>query len=197
MVFAVFLIVSCGAAVQRPPGDKGGARAVVRVAVESEEPLDRLRCGLRGRVRGRSGCRGRAAAFLAAVVVVVGVLRFVITSAELVSHPVHPIAVCLALVMIHSEHAETVFSSRATCSSSARTIGRSAVFSQPTFLVVFVPPPDAAAYVCLIVDAFSRLIVGWPVAAHMRTSMVLDALEMARRSRGTQLDGPALHSDAG
>ena len=43
------------------------------------------------------------------------------------------------------------------------------------------------AYVCFIVDAFSRRIVGWRVAAHMRTSMVLDALEMARASRGTRL----------
>jgi transposase InsO family protein len=37
-----------------------------------------------------------------------------------------------------------------------------------------------------IVDAYSRMIVGWRVASHMRTSMVLDALEMARWSRGTR-----------
>ena len=43
------------------------------------------------------------------------------------------------------------------------------------------------AYVCFIVDAYSRRIVGWRVAAHMRTTMVLDALEMARASRGTRL----------
>ncbi len=59
-----------------------------------------------------------------------------------------------------------------------------------------VPTRTGAAYVCLIVDAFSRRIVGWRVAAHMRTSMVLDALEMARRSRGAQLEGLAVHSDA-
>jgi len=41
------------------------------------------------------------------------------------------------------------------------------------------------------VDAFSRMIVGWWVASHMRTSMVLDALEMARWSRGTLLEGLA------
>ena len=39
---------------------------------------------------------------------------------------------------------------------------------------------------CFIVDAFSRRIVGWRVASHMRTEMVLDALEMARRSRGNR-----------
>ncbi len=53
------------------------------------------------------------------------------------------------------------------------------------------------AYVCFIVDAFSRGIVGWRVATHMRTEMVLDALEMARWSRGTVLEGLIAHSDAG
>ena len=53
------------------------------------------------------------------------------------------------------------------------------------------------AYVCFIVDAYSRRIVGWRVAAHMRTTMVLDALEMARASRGTRLAGLVAHADAG
>jgi putative transposase len=53
------------------------------------------------------------------------------------------------------------------------------------------------AYVCFIVDAFSRTIVGWRVATHMRTDMVLDALEMARWKRGTVLEGLVAHSDAG
>ena len=52
-------------------------------------------------------------------------------------------------------------------------------------------------YVCFITDAFSRKIVGWRVASHMRTRMVLDALEMARWSRGTRLEGLVAHSDAG
>jgi putative transposase len=54
------------------------------------------------------------------------------------------------------------------------------------------------AYVCFIVDAFSRMIVGWRVASHMRTDMVLDALEMARARRGARrLVGLVKHSDAG
>ena len=53
-------------------------------------------------------------------------------------------------------------------------------------------------YVCFIVDAFSRRIVGWRAASHMRTDMVLDALEMARRARGgRRLAGLVTHSDAG
>lgn len=45
--------------------------------------------------------------------------------------------------------------------------------------------------------AFSRMIVGWRVASNMRTTMVLDALEMARWSRGITLPGLRCHSDAG
>lgn len=53
------------------------------------------------------------------------------------------------------------------------------------------------AYVCFIVEAFSRMIVGWRVAPHMRATMVLDAIEMARWSRGNTLPGLRRHSDAG
>lgn len=64
--------------------------------------------------------------------------------------------------------------------------------------LTYVPTRTGMAYVCFIVDAFSRRIVGWRVAANMRTDMVLDALEMARRSRGgRRLIGLVTHSDAG
>jgi putative transposase len=64
--------------------------------------------------------------------------------------------------------------------------------------LTYVPTRSGMAYVCFITDAFSRMIVGWRVATHMRTEMVLDALEMARRSRGSRrLVGLVAHSDAG
>ena len=63
--------------------------------------------------------------------------------------------------------------------------------------LTYVPTWSGFAYVCFIVDAYSRMIVGWRVAGHMRTDMVLDALEMARWSRGTLLEGLRCHSDAG
>jgi len=63
--------------------------------------------------------------------------------------------------------------------------------------LTFVSTWQGVAYVCFIVDAFSRMIVGWRAAPHMRTVMVLDALEMARQSRGTRLEGLVAHSDAG
>ena len=43
--------------------------------------------------------------------------------------------------------------------------------------LTYVPTRTGMAYVCFITDAFSRMIVGWRVAAHMRTDMVLDALD--------------------
>ena len=63
--------------------------------------------------------------------------------------------------------------------------------------LTYVATWSGVAYVCFIVDAYSRMIVGWRVASHMRTDMVLDALEMARWSRGTRLEGLVTHSDAG
>ncbi|WP_371684206.1 IS3 family transposase [Flaviflexus sp.] len=63
--------------------------------------------------------------------------------------------------------------------------------------LTFVATWAGIAYVCFIIDVYSRMIVGWRVASHMRTPMVLDAIEMARWSRGTHLPGLRCHSDAG
>ncbi|BBY57169.1 putative transposase for insertion sequence element IS986/IS6110 [Mycolicibacterium sarraceniae] len=49
--------------------------------------------------------------------------------------------------------------------------------------LTFVPTWAGVAYACFIVDAYSRMIVGWRVAGHMRTSMVLDALRCALVAR--------------
>jgi len=51
-------------------------------------------------------------------------------------------------------------------------------------------------YTALIIDAFSRRIVGWRVSSSLRTDLALDALEMAIWSRG-DLDGLIHHSDRG
>jgi transposase InsO family protein len=63
--------------------------------------------------------------------------------------------------------------------------------------LTFVATWAGVAYVCFIIDAFSRMIVGWRVAGHMRTPMVLDAIEMARWNRGLHHEGLRCHSDAG
>ena len=63
--------------------------------------------------------------------------------------------------------------------------------------LTFVPTWAGVAYVCFIIDACSRMIVGWQVASHIKTETVLDAIEMARWSRGKHLPGLRCHSDAG
>ena len=83
----------------------------------------------------------------------------------------------------------------------ADLVDRDFTANRPNLLWVtdltYVPTWAGAAYACFTVDAFSRRIVGWRAASHMRTQMVLDALEMARWQRGTRLEGLVAHSDAG
>jgi putative transposase len=50
-------------------------------------------------------------------------------------------------------------------------------------------------YAALVIDADSRMIVGWQLATHLRTDLALDALEMAIWRRQTQLDGLVHHSE--
>jgi putative transposase len=51
-------------------------------------------------------------------------------------------------------------------------------------------------YLAVILDAFSRRVVGWALADHMRTELVTDALQMALTSRRPR-SGLIHHSDRG
>jgi len=56
------------------------------------------------------------------------------------------------------------------------------------------------AYAAFVTGAFSRMITGWKVAGHMRTSLALDALEMAISARlraSQQVAGVTRHDDRG
>jgi putative transposase len=55
-------------------------------------------------------------------------------------------------------------------------------------------------YAAFVIDVYSRLVVGWQLATHLRTDLALDALEMAmwrRRWAGADLAGLVHHSDRG
>jgi putative transposase len=53
-------------------------------------------------------------------------------------------------------------------------------------------------YFAFIIDVFSRMIVGWQLASHMRTDLVLDALRMALGLREPGADFELVHhTDAG
>jgi putative transposase len=52
-------------------------------------------------------------------------------------------------------------------------------------------------YVALVIDVYSRMIVGWHLDTTMRTDLVLTALNQAIWRRDTLLAGLVAHSDAG
>ena len=49
--------------------------------------------------------------------------------------------------------------------------------------ITFVPTLAGFVYLAVVLDAFSRRIVGWAMASHLRTELVLAALEMALDQR--------------
>jgi transposase InsO family protein len=51
-------------------------------------------------------------------------------------------------------------------------------------------------YLATVIDCFSRRLVGWSIADHMRTELVTDALTAAVRERGS-LTGAIFHGDHG
>jgi transposase InsO family protein len=57
---------------------------------------------------------------------------------------------------------------------------------------------DGLVFFAFVVDAFSRKVVGWQLATHMRTTLVLDALRMALHQRRPGADVALVHhSDRG
>jgi putative transposase len=61
--------------------------------------------------------------------------------------------------------------------------------------ITFIPTAAGFLYLAVVLDVWSRKVVGWATASHLRTELVLDALNMAvgqRRPRGV-----IHHSDQG
>ena len=57
---------------------------------------------------------------------------------------------------------------------------------------------DGLGFFAFVLDAYSRIIVGWQLASHMRTDLVLDALKMALHRREPGADVELVHhSDRG
>jgi putative transposase len=61
--------------------------------------------------------------------------------------------------------------------------------------ITYVPTRSGFLYLSVVLDAWSRRVVGWAMATHLRTELVLDALNMAlSQRRPTQV---IHHSDQG
>jgi len=61
--------------------------------------------------------------------------------------------------------------------------------------IKYVPTQRGYLHLAVTVDAFSRRVVGWAMASHLRTELVLDALNMAIGQRCPE--GVIHHSDQG
>jgi putative transposase len=62
--------------------------------------------------------------------------------------------------------------------------------------ISYVPTGEGWLYLAVVLDAYSRKVVGWAMADHLRTELVADALAMAVRAR-RPAPGLIHHSDHG
>ena len=63
--------------------------------------------------------------------------------------------------------------------------------------ITYLPLADGTnLYLATVIDCYSRRLVGWAIADHMRTELVEDALKAAAATRGS-LKGAIFHSDHG
>lgn len=56
---------------------------------------------------------------------------------------------------------------------------------------------DGKLYLATVEDLFSRRMLGWSIAEHMRAELVRDAVNVAVAVRGGNVDGVIFHSDRG
>lgn len=61
--------------------------------------------------------------------------------------------------------------------------------------ITYVPTTAGFLYLSVVLDVFSRRVVGWAMETHLRTELVLDALEMAVKQR--KPTAVVHHSDQG
>ena len=63
--------------------------------------------------------------------------------------------------------------------------------------ITYIPTREGFLYLAFILDTHSRKVVGWSMAPHMRTELVVDALEMAVWRRRPVAGLLVHHSDRG
>ena len=62
--------------------------------------------------------------------------------------------------------------------------------------ITYLPFDGGNLYLATVIDCYSRRLVGWSIAEHMRTDLVSDALRAAAQQRSS-LRGAVFHSDHG
>lgn len=63
--------------------------------------------------------------------------------------------------------------------------------------ITYIPTEQGWLYLAVIIDLFSRRVIGWSMADHMRTDLVLNALNAALGQRIPASSGLVFHSDRG
>jgi putative transposase len=63
--------------------------------------------------------------------------------------------------------------------------------------ITYIPTGEGWLYLASMLDLGSRRLLGYSMAAHMRTELVADALQMAIDARGGEVAGVITHSDRG
>ncbi len=63
--------------------------------------------------------------------------------------------------------------------------------------VTYVPTVQGWLYLACVTDVFSRMVLGWSMASHRKTDLVVDAVTMAVSRRGGHVPGVIHHSDRG
>jgi putative transposase len=59
------------------------------------------------------------------------------------------------------------------------------------------PTREGKLYCCVVLDVFSRRVVGWSIDTHQATPLVTNALGMAITNRNPRPDQTVIHSDHG
>ena len=89
----------------------------------------------------------------------------------------------------------------AAASRPADLVDRRFVAERPNQLwvadITYISTWSGVCYAALVIDVYSRMVVGWAITTHLRTELALEALEMAIWRRNAILEGLIHHSDRG
>lgn len=63
--------------------------------------------------------------------------------------------------------------------------------------ITYIATGEGWLFLATVIDLFSRRVIGWALASHMRVDLACDALKMAIATRGGDVNGVIFHSDRG
>ncbi len=61
--------------------------------------------------------------------------------------------------------------------------------------ITYIPTWEGWVYLAVVLDCFSKKVVGWAMADHMRTALIIDAMTMAIRNGHVRHGRTVFHAD--